>query len=170
MINVNCNNHSLEFVKYICTNGTIQIKKQCLNCGYKEGGNFPHSVVKNIDKLNIYNKELNEKNNNLTYDLKTSFLQAYQNYLNSETWKAKRLLVLQKYKSKCVLCFQTATEIHHLHYVNIFDEKLTDLICLCSNCHTEIHENMDKSKTITKASEIAIMTKNNTYFKYLLPF
>lgn len=31
-------------------------------------------------------------------------------------------------------------QIHHIHYNNIGNEKMEDLVTLCINCHAEIHK------------------------------
>jgi 5-methylcytosine-specific restriction endonuclease McrA len=66
--------------------------------------------------------------------------QQYQDYLNSNTWKQKRLKVLNRAKFTCERCKKKqATQIHHLTYDRIFNEKLSDLQAVCGKCHMAIH-------------------------------
>lgn len=64
----------------------------------------------------------------------------YQAYLYSDKWKAKRHKVLHRAKYKCERCKKKqATQIHHLTYKRIFNERLSDLQAVCSSCHMRIH-------------------------------
>lgn len=64
----------------------------------------------------------------------------YQTYLYSKKWKVKRRKVLSRAKYKCERCKKRqATQVHHLTYKRIFNEKLSDLMAVCAKCHMEIH-------------------------------
>jgi 5-methylcytosine-specific restriction endonuclease McrA len=81
--------------------------------------------------------------------------QNYQAYLNSDRWKAKRLKVLSRDKFKCQKCKKAqATQVHHLTYERIFNERMTDLMSVCARCHREIHGIKDKVKTKRKRLKI----------------
>lgn len=65
----------------------------------------------------------------------------YIDYLNSIEWKTKRDLVLLRENNKCQTCNNTSNlHIHHWTYVRIFKEELSDLYCLCSECHNKLHQ------------------------------
>lgn len=56
----------------------------------------------------------------------------YYRYLNTKTWKDKRMLVLRRDKFACQKCESKENlQIHHLTYDRVFNEKLNDLITLC---------------------------------------
>jgi 5-methylcytosine-specific restriction endonuclease McrA len=68
---------------------------------------------------------------------------AYEWYLGSEFWAAKRQAALARANYLCQLrlsrCTGQATEIHHKTYVRVFNELATDLVASCSNCHRDVH-------------------------------
>lgn len=71
---------------------------------------------------------------------------AYLHYLRTETWKAKRMEVLERDGHKCTgtECRETKRlHIHHLTYKNLGNEPLEDLITLCRNCHKKAHNIKD---------------------------
>lgn len=147
-----CKNHKMQFVKYLKSNNSIAINKQCFTCGELDVKMFAYKMVENIENipfrdLNLYENWKNNKN---------LFFEKYENYLNSDSWKNKRIEVLRKYKNKCVLCFASAEVVHHLHYARLFEEKITDLIPLCNDCHDNLHndmrgfENLKNTINITK--------------------
>ena len=63
----------------------------------------------------------------------------YKSYLNSSKWKAKRDAKLKQAGYKCEKCgvskYSKKLEVHHKHYQNLGNEKLSDLIVLCKDCH-----------------------------------
>lgn len=65
----------------------------------------------------------------------------YLEYLNSDQWKERRKLVLERDNNTCQLCKkETEIDIHHLHYDNLFNELLDGLQALCRDCHAKLHE------------------------------
>lgn len=67
--------------------------------------------------------------------------QQYQDYLRSEEWKERRIMLLEEADWICDECGEPATCLHHLKYDNIGDEELDeDVIPLCNQCHRDIHE------------------------------
>ena len=63
----------------------------------------------------------------------------YRRYLQSDTWKTKRKAVLRAAGFRCRQCGATATEVHHETYKRIYNERLSDLTALCSECHKALH-------------------------------
>lgn len=67
---------------------------------------------------------------------------SYSEYLKTEKWSNIRELVLQRDNNKCRHCNKVDNlHIHHLTYANIYNEEdnLSDLITLCSRCHSKEH-------------------------------
>jgi len=74
---------------------------------------------------------------------------AYDAYLMSAPWRAKRQRVLQRAAGLCEGCGETrATQVHHLRYPRdcapgsdewIAKEKLFDLAAICRRCHDDMH-------------------------------
>ena len=65
---------------------------------------------------------------------------AYQAYLLTPAWRAKRDAVLKRDGYVCQGCGTArAVLAHHLHYQRIFDELLFDLVALCHASHQKCH-------------------------------
>lgn len=61
---------------------------------------------------------------------------AYCKYLQSFTWHFKRWLRLNYAGHKCENCGSKRNlECHHLTYIRLYREKLSDLQILCDVCH-----------------------------------
>lgn len=68
---------------------------------------------------------------------------SYSKYINSSIWQDKRKKYLEKhpydetilYKGKKV----KATDVHHLSYQNLGDEKSIDLVAVCDDTHNILH-------------------------------
>jgi 5-methylcytosine-specific restriction endonuclease McrA len=68
----------------------------------------------------------------------------YQEYLQTKHWKELRQKMLKKAKHKCRLCHaeNKTLNVHHKTYKHIGNEKLTDLIVLCQDCHAKHHDKL----------------------------
>jgi len=67
---------------------------------------------------------------------------SYKNYLESEHWKAlqKEFFHCQQSDSKCYICQNVRSlHLHHLTYARLGSELLSDLVGLCSVCHSDVH-------------------------------
>ena len=62
-------------------------------------------------------------------------------YLKSAQWKALRLATLKRDHYTCQQCgiYNVPLDVHHIHYNNLGNEPLEDLVCVCRSCHQEIH-------------------------------
>lgn len=152
-----CTKPHFEVRKYIISNGTIQVRNQCINCGFVDGrslGGFSKeqresmveidaekritrdNKISNLRRVSFENvrvlRERKIKNNSEDYRA---------NYLQSPEWKEKRRLVLIRDKFICQSCRRNnATDAHHLTYEMIYNEPLFHLIAVCRNCHQAIEE------------------------------
>ena len=62
-------------------------------------------------------------------------------YLRSPEYRAKRIIVLKRDNYTCRGCGTTEQlEVHHTTYKRLGNEKLTDLVTVCRNCHQRIHD------------------------------
>jgi hypothetical protein len=149
-----CNSDNLHFVKYKMANGVDILRKQCYSCGYLLTLNYKRNYIQNFNSLDYHNKdfrnefkmkairkgEINTVFFNYSVEhFNRSYNYYHKVYLKSKEWKEKRDLVMEFYKSKCNDCGEKATDVHHLHYNNIFKEKFEDLIPLCRYCHNKKH-------------------------------
>lgn len=65
-------------------------------------------------------------------------------YRSSAWWKKLRGKVLVAYGSRCIACRETATEVHHLSYLNLGKERWCDVVALCHKHHRLQHHPEDK--------------------------
>lgn len=73
--------------------------------------------------------------------LKAECREAYQRYLQTPEWLAKRDLVLEREQRTCEGCRSApATEAHHTTYAHIGEEFLFELVAVCRQCHDRFHE------------------------------
>ena len=69
-------------------------------------------------------------------------------YLKSSAWHQKRQQTLQRDNYACVECGRhTDLNVHHIRYSNIFNEQPADLLTLCSDCHTALHDRVGYPST-----------------------
>ena len=77
-----------------------------------------------------------------------------QTFYMSYAWRKKRLEILDRDNNECQRCkeegkFSPADTVHHIKELKDYPELgLTDsnLICLCHNCHNEIHGRFEGKK------------------------
>lgn len=63
----------------------------------------------------------------------------YHEYLLSDKWKAKRKLMIGKFKT-CQLCnSKDNLQVHHRTYKRLGYEDMEDLTLLCKECHMKFH-------------------------------
>jgi hypothetical protein len=65
----------------------------------------------------------------------------YNEYLNTDVWKARRRKVMDRCRGLCEGCREhPVTQVHHLTYAHVGDELLYELVGLCDACHEKAHE------------------------------
>lgn len=78
---------------------------------------------------------------------KSEYLQKheeYEKYLQSDAWREKRRLVLNRCGHICECCLQKdAIQVHHVNYKTLFDEVAWDLRGVCITCHKRLHDILD---------------------------
>lgn len=68
-------------------------------------------------------------------------MSSYQDYLNSEGWKAKRDMILKMWGYRCALCYSNGElHLHHRTYERKGSEDVFDLIPLCKKHHEMTHD------------------------------
>ncbi len=130
------------------------IREQCLNCGGCINKAKPLPAKKFGDQIRGELSESREQEwwdnvhdeKQALVDLKKEYRYfnspsfKYNEYRSTDTWKQKRKLVHERDNNICQICKQEkSTEIHHLTYKNIYNEKLEDLIAICHTCHKTVH-------------------------------
>lgn len=155
-----CNKQNLQKVKLICSNGTIQVRQQCLSCGDVTGNAIKLSK-EDKEPLPVINTELRDSYFKRKHEQKSTLFKKfsdqkrdrwfnhYSDYLKSPEWEEKRLLVLKRDKYLCQCCLDSyATQVHHKSYEFVDlkgSEPAFDLVAICKPCHDKI-ELMKKNK------------------------
>lgn len=84
----------------------------------------------------------------------------YKTYIASRAWTYKKLEMLTSKRSySCYVCFNTENlHLHHKTYKRLKNEKLKDLMWLCSEHHNELHQ---------LSKDLSFEQMNNAY-KFLM--
>lgn len=142
------------------SNGNIALYYQCTNCGGSSNRTKPLSRKKYGEQIRSefsnsmfekYHENKRSEGKILAerkswYNKTNSRRYKYQKYLTSEKWKNIREKVKERDNFLCQQCkLKKAEEVHHLNYENVFNEKMEDLISVCSECHMELHNNEEKT-------------------------
>lgn len=128
------------------------IGNQCLYCGCRVGDWLKHSDVENIESIlawipddeftPVEGNELlsGEDEQPAVINTKT-----YNEYLNSDVWKARKNKILDRAGGLCEGCLSRKAEhVHHLTYRNIYHEFAFQLVALCAHCHARYHSAQGK--------------------------
>ena len=68
----------------------------------------------------------------------------YAEYLKTDHWFEMRNRMVQRTNFRCQLCNKSEhLEVHHNNYEGLGDERLEDLIVLCSECHGKFHDKIE---------------------------
>ena len=89
----------------------------------------------------------------------------YRRYLQSDAWKAKRKSVLQAAGFRCRRCGAPATEVHHETYKRIYNERMSDLTALCSNCHEAAHTRTPKHRKKSTSKKDGYQKSQRTVYR-----
>lgn len=65
----------------------------------------------------------------------------YTAYLKTTEWRVKRQAVMTRANNWCEGCaMRPAVQVHHLSYAHMGNEFLFELVAVCLECHTRIHQ------------------------------
>lgn len=142
--------HDLITVYKLQSNGVKLYRKQCRKCAEVIGNAIKHTPeIERIAVLEAPTRyhEINEMRRDARSKIMdrwksrkdSEWWKAYEIYLQSPEWAAKRLKVFKRANWICEGCGdERATEVHHLSYAHVFHEYLFELVALCRRCHHEI--------------------------------
>lgn len=71
----------------------------------------------------------------------------YSEYLKTWDWEYTRDIAKERAKHRCQLCYKDdlPLHVHHRTYDRRGNEDPSDLIVLCSDCHTKFHDKLPNS-------------------------
>ena len=165
-----CDTQNLKYVRFIMSNGADAVRAQCFSCGYLHGKFYPKLSIAIYKSLQMWSETMREayyeKRKTLGISISKEFSEItewirdkkfeaitsdedsdYKNYLRSDQWKEKRLLVLKRDKHICQSCMVSkAQDVHHLTYQFIYNEPLFTLVSVCRPCHEAIELMKDKKE------------------------
>ena len=126
---------------YQCTNCGYANRAKCLNKKkYDDKIDSDFDIHKYDDRRGKKNQEQIILEQQFQY-FKNSIYYNYYNYLNSDQWKEKRRLVLERDNFICQVCkIAPAENVHHITYDSIYKEPLNVLLSVCRPCHIKIHK------------------------------
>jgi hypothetical protein len=71
----------------------------------------------------------------------------HRRYMESAQWKKLRAAVLERDNNQCQACGSTDTlQCHHNTYERLGAENMSDLVTLCTRCHTNHHIELDMER------------------------
>jgi 5-methylcytosine-specific restriction endonuclease McrA len=119
--------------------------RQCLTCGLAVGQAIARAKVEGRpppfdDLLAEAHKQQRLRRRDDLQQQRAAFFSWYREYLQSEAWHKKRAEVLRRDRHICQGCFGPAEQVHHLTYEHVGAELLFELISVCGNCHSRLHE------------------------------
>lgn len=78
---------------------------------------------------------------------------SYRDYLASDHWRALRRAYCEAGLPQCCLaCGSPWFQLHHRTYTRLGREQLGDLLPLCGDCHTKVHEYERTHRTTIQAT------------------
>ena len=90
---------------------------------------------------------------------------AYHQYLKTDAWRLKSDRARARADFRCEAtwngerCLNHATQTHHIHYLNVFDEQPADLMAICRSCHQRKHHIMQQAANDNQLSLLPLMAK-----------
>jgi len=77
----------------------------------------------------------------------------YEEYINSRAWDRRRVLYFGAHRRACRFCGDTKNvQLHHRTYVRMGAELDDDLVPLCQQCHSMVHQlQRDNQITVEEA-------------------
>jgi hypothetical protein len=161
---MNCTHERKHFCKFRYeAKGETRWHKtcQCLDCGQRikplNGGTWwaaePGEKVIELPEFDLIMLDTCNRNadkqrfEQYAEQRKSDFLkkhEEYEKYLQSDTWREKRRLVLNRCGNICECCLRkNAIQVHHTNYKTLFDEVAWDLKGVCIACHKRLHNIID---------------------------
>jgi len=157
-----CEHTDVKLTRRPDSMGRIHVWKQCQRCGYSLGAVGKTGL--DIDSLPEWDESLRQswedrrrqRANELREEAaaaanvkQTDFWNQYDDYRQSDHWKALRRRVIARDHFQCQNCFCRVTEgsahVHHISYQGLKDVGHSfafECVTLCRSCHIDYHPHM----------------------------
>ena len=138
----------------------------CRNCEYQDGdadliGNITDFVpifdpnYRKNRAIEMPNKGEYEYVDEDYYEKPKTQKENYDEYMNSDEWKEKREAIFELKGKRCSICGTSfgIIDCHHLNYDHFKHEEeneYDDVIPLCRDCHTELHNFIKENDDVIK--------------------
>ena len=78
----------------------------------------------------------------------------YEQYLQSDHWRALRQAAIWVHGNRCELCGTRPRypHVHHINYRNLTDVTVSDLLVLCKPCYRRMHTYLEKLHRMLKGN------------------
>lgn len=137
-------------------NGSTAVQCQCVDCGeatskaLKKTSITPEALAALPafdDRLRQSTREQRDREAKVFYEQRRIERGVdYDAYLQTPKWKARAKAVMARDDYLCQNCLfegrhgVAADHVHHLTYQHKYDERLFELVALCTGCHKSYHE------------------------------
>lgn len=151
---VACHHENTSPFRVRVANGSVQVRKCCVDCGDRLGTALPQKDKAWVASLPwqpdehaaTYKSRRDAEWRSILLDIakrqyaeRGRLTKGYSDYIRSDAWRAKRELVLKRCGGICEGCgVNKAIEVHHATYYHLFNEFLFELLGLCHSCHERI--------------------------------
>lgn len=137
-------------------NGATQYRRQCLECGEPVGNVVAKATAfqETNGSPKAFDEDLFKQARRSSQEQRIRNLEAqseewfawYNSYLDSDEWRRRRALVIERCGGTCEGCrSQPVKQVHHTTYKHVGRELLFELVGLCDACHEIAHaENPDE--------------------------
>lgn len=127
------------------SNGAIQYVYQCSHCGGASRNPVSKDRIRDVKKLPDFDLSIAEayagKHAADRAAERQAWFAEHDAYLQSNEWKKRRRLVMERAGGICEGCRSAkAVHVHHLTYAHWKRELLWELVAVCVPCHEAAHD------------------------------
>lgn len=151
MIPDRCSHEHAELRRFLHSNNTVHLCRQCATCGEKLEYVKKTSIPpEDFDATPVFNEYKRDQKREETQHAcvhhddarSSSWWDRYNDYLKSPEWQDRRMARLIYDRRKCQACLSgctwDATQVHHITYKHLGNEPVFDLVSVCETCHSAI--------------------------------
>lgn len=137
-----CQHARSEFRRRTISGGSIQVLRQCLDCGLSVGN--PTKQIQGATYPawdGMLAEAYQSARQGARGESEQMFWPPYNRYLATDAWRRKREQVIERCGDLCEGCRSAPVgHVHHLTYEHVGRELLFELVGLCVPCHDVAHD------------------------------